>query len=76
MGRNNHIFNNSHESAQHASIIYFFLGNCKLNNINPQEKLLGESQKLATRNANYIDDLIPQNWNPELQGIVQLLLTL
>jgi hypothetical protein len=27
-------------------------------------------QKLPTRKANNIDDLLPLNWNPELQGIL------
>jgi hypothetical protein len=27
-------------------------------------------QKLPTHKANNIDNLLPQNWNPDLQGVV------
>jgi transposase len=70
VGRKNYLFCGSHESAQRAAIIYSLLGTCKLNNVNPQEWLLDVLQKLPARKANNIDDLLPQNWNPDLQGVV------
>jgi transposase len=70
VGRKNYMFCGSHESAQRAAIIYSLLGTCKLNNINPQEWLLDVLNKLPARKANNIDDLLPQNWNPNLQGVL------
>jgi transposase len=70
VGRKNYLFCGSHESAQRAAIIYSLLGTCKLNNVNPQDWLLDVLQKLPARKANNIDDLLPQNWNPQLQGVV------
>lgn len=70
VGRKNYLFCGSHESAQRAAIIYSLLGTCKLNNVNPQDWLLDVMQKLPARKANNIDDLLPQNWNPDLQGVV------
>lgn len=70
VGRKNYLFCGSHESAQRAAIIYSLLGTCKLNNINPHEWLLDVLQKLSTRKANNIDDLLPHNWNPNLQDVV------
>ena len=70
MGRKNHLFRGLHESAQRTAIIYPLFGTCKLNNINHQEWLLDVLQKLPARKANNIDDLLPQNWNRDLQGVV------
>ena len=66
VGRKNYMFCGSHESAQRAAIIYSLLGTCKLNNINPQEWLLDVLNKLPTRKAKNVDDLLPQNWNPNI----------
>ncbi len=70
VGRKNYLFCGSHESAQRAAIIYSLLGTCKLHHVNPQLWLLDVLQKLPNRMANNIDDLLPQNWNPDLQGVV------
>ena len=35
LGRKNYMFAGSHEAAQHAAIIYSFLGTCKINNVEP-----------------------------------------
>ena len=66
VGRKNYMFCGSHESAQRAAIIYSLLGTCKLNNINPQDWLLDVLNKLPTRKAKNVDDLLPQNWNPNI----------
>lgn len=70
IGRKNYLFCGSHESAQRAAIMYSLFGTCKLNNINPQDWLLDVLQRLPNRKANNIDDLLPQNWNPDLQGVL------
>lgn len=36
----------------------------------PHDWLLDVLQKLPARKANNIDDLLPQNWKPDLQGVV------
>lgn len=70
VGRKNYLFCGSHESAQRAAIIYSLLGTCKLHNINPQDWLNDVLIKLPSRKANNIDDLLPQNWNPDKQDAV------
>ena len=70
VGRKNYLFCGSHESAQRAAIIYSLLGTCKLHNINPQDWLNDVLTKLPAYKANNIDDLLPQNWKPNLQGVV------
>jgi transposase len=70
VGRKNYMFCGSHESAQRAAIIYSLLGTCKLNNINPQDWLLDVLNKLPTRKANNVEDLLPQNWNPNLKDVL------
>jgi transposase len=70
VGRKNYLFCGSHESAQRAAIIYSLFGTCKRNGINPQEWLLDVFKKLPARKAANIDDLLPQNWKPELHGVV------
>ncbi len=57
----------SHESAQRAAIFYSLLGACKLHHLNPQQWLLDVLQKLPTRMANIIDDLMLQNWIANIQ---------
>lgn len=70
LGRKNYLFCGSHESAQRAAVIYSLIGTCKLNGINPHEWLNDVLIKLPTRKINNIDDLLPQNWKPELQDVV------
>jgi transposase len=70
IGRKNYMFCGSHESAERTAIIYSLFGTCKLHNINPHDWLLDVLQKLPARKANNIDDLLPQNWKPDLQGVV------
>jgi hypothetical protein len=56
-------------------INYTLFGTCKLSNVNPQDWLLDVLQKLPARKANNIVDLLPQNWNPCIQGVVWRVLT-
>ena len=70
IGRKNYMFCGSHESAERTAIIYSLFGTCKLHNINPHDWLLDVLQKLPARKANNIDDLLPQNWKPDFQGVV------
>ena len=70
IGRKNYMFCGSHESAERTAIIYSLFGTCKLHNINPHDWLLDVLQKLPERKANNIDDLLPQNWKPDFQGVV------
>lgn len=70
LGRKNYLFCGSHESAQRAAIIYSLLGTCKLNGINPHEWLNDVLIKLPSRKINNIDDLLPQNWKPEVLGVL------
>lgn len=70
IGRKNYMFAGNHQAAQRAAIIYTLFGTCKRNNINPEHWLSDVLDKIASRKANNIDDLLPQNWNPNLQGVL------
>jgi len=70
IGRKNYMFAGNHQGAQRAAIMYTLFANCKLNNINPEHWLIDVLDKIASRKANNIDDLLPHNWKPDLQDVV------
>ena len=65
LGKKNYLFAGSHQAAQRAAIIYTLIGTCEKVGINPEKWLTDVLAKLPARMANDIDDLLPQNWNPE-----------
>lgn len=64
LGRRNWMFTKSEEGARNLAAIYSILGTCELNGINPFDYLCDTLEKLPTRMANDIDDLLPMNWKP------------
>jgi hypothetical protein len=64
------MFAGNHQGAKRAAIMYTLFANCKLNNINPEHWLIDVLDKIASRKANNIDDLLPHNWKPDLQDVV------
>ena len=64
LGRKNYLFAGSHQSAQHAAMIYSFFASCKANNVNPFTWLNDVLNRLPEHKANKLDELIPQNWKP------------
>jgi transposase len=65
LGRKNFMFAGSVEGAHNLAIVYSVMATCKLLGINPYEYCSYVLQQLPGRQANDIDDLLPQNWNPE-----------
>ena len=64
LGRRNWLFTKTEDGARNLAAIYSVLGTCELNGINPYEYLCDLLEKLPTRNANDIEDLLPMNWKP------------
>lgn len=63
LGRKNYLFAGSHESAQHAAMIYSFFASCKLHDINPYDWLLDILLRIKDHHINKLDQLLPQNWS-------------
>jgi transposase len=59
LGRKNYLFAGSHEAAQHAAMIYSFLGTCKINNIEPYGWLKNTLQRLPDQSIQRLDELLP-----------------
>ncbi len=65
LGRKNYLFAGSHQSAQHAAMMYSFFASCKANNINPYTWLNNILNRLPEYKANKIYELLPHNWTPK-----------
>lgn len=64
LGRRNWMFTKSEEGARNLAAVYSVLGTCELNGINPFDCLCDVLEKLPSRKANDIEDLLPMNWKP------------
>lgn len=62
LGRKNYLFAGSHQSAQHAAMMYSFFASCKANNVNPYTWLNDILNRLPEHKANKLDELLPHNW--------------
>ena len=62
LGRKNYLFAGSHQSAQHAAMMYSFFASCKANEVNPYSWLNDVLNRLPEYKANKIEELIPHNW--------------
>ena len=65
LGRKNYLFAGSHQSAQHAAMMYSFFASCKANNVNPYTWLNDILNRLPEYKANKIEELLPHNWTRE-----------
>jgi transposase len=59
LGRKNYLFAGSHEAARHASMIYSFLGTCKINNVEPLSWLKETLTRLPDQSIQNLDELLP-----------------
>jgi transposase len=59
LGRKNYLFAGSHEAAQHAAMIYSFLGTCKINNIEPYSWLKDTLTRIPDHSIQKLDELLP-----------------
>jgi len=62
LGRKNYLFAGSHQSAQHAAMMYSFFASCKANQVNPYTWLNDILNRLPEYKANKIQELLPHNW--------------
>ena len=62
IGRKNYLFAGSHEAAEHAAMIYSFMGSCKMNGIEPYEWLKEILEKLPDTKMSGLNNLLPDNW--------------
>jgi transposase len=60
LGRKNYLFAGSHEAAQHAAMIYSFLGTCKINNVEPYQWLKSVLKKLPDHSIQKLEELLPR----------------
>ncbi len=59
LGRKNYLFAGSHEAAQHAAMIYSFLGTCKINNVEPLSWLKDVLKRIQDHSIQKLDELLP-----------------
>ena len=59
IGRKNHLFAGSHQSAQNAAMFYFLLGTCKLKGGEPFAWLKNIFEILPDYKANRMEELLP-----------------
>jgi len=59
LGRKNYLFAGSHQAAQHAAMIYSFLGNCKINGIEPFQYLTHTLSVIPDYLASQLHTLLP-----------------
>jgi len=68
LGRKNYLFAGSHQAAQHAAMIYSFLGTCKIHDVNPLDWLKTILEKLPDCKVNQLHTLLPKQ---EIKSIPQ-----
>lgn len=59
LGRKNYLFAGSHDAAQHAAMIYSFLGTCKINNVEPYSWLKETLTRIPGHSIQKLDELLP-----------------
>jgi transposase len=66
LGRKNYLFAGSHEAAQHAAMIYSFLGTCKINNVEPYSWLKETLTRIPDQSIRKLDELLPaKKWQKQ-----------
>ena len=68
IGRKNYLFAGSHDAAQRAAVVYWLLGTCKLQGVNPQEWLTDVFERIPTHPARRVADLLPHHWQKARQA--------
>lgn len=62
VGRKNYMFAGSHDGAYRAAVLYSLLSTCKLNKINPWERLRNVLMRIKDQPVNRISELLPHRW--------------
>jgi len=59
IGRKNYLFCGSHKAALNAAILYSFFGSCKMQNMNPREKLEDTLKRIPEHSILNLEELLP-----------------
>jgi len=59
IGRKNYLFCGSHEAAKRSAMLYSLLGTCKMNGINPFDRLKDVLETIPAHPINKIKELLP-----------------
>jgi len=62
LGRKNYLFAGSHQAAKRSAIIYSFMAQCKIANVNPNQWLQHVLTNLQTTKVTQLDQLLPMNF--------------
>lgn len=62
LGRKNYLFAGSHEGAERAAMMYSFMSNCKMNNVEPFSWLKDVLTRLPDTKVSMLKSLLPQYW--------------
>lgn len=62
LGRKNYLFAGSHQAARRAGMIYSFMAQCQIEEINPLEWLTDVLQNINNHSIQRLDQLLPVNW--------------
>ena len=62
LGRKNWLFAGSHNEAKRSTMVYSFLGTCKLNGVDPNQWLTHVMKNIADHKVNRLHELFPQNF--------------
>lgn len=71
IGRKNYLFAGSPQGAEWAAIIYSLLASAANCGHNPAEYLKDVLLRLPDQPLNYLDELLPSNWKPQIEGMAQ-----
>ena len=69
LGRKNYLFAGSHKAAQHAAIIYSFIGSCEKVGIEPRARLTDVIERIPSTSIQDLDQLLPNNWEPKSKNL-------
>ena len=69
LGRKNYLFAGSHKAAQHAAIIYSFIGSCEKVGIEPRAWLTDVVERIPNTSIQDLDQLLPNNWEPKSKNL-------
>ncbi len=56
------MFAGSHSAAQKAVMMYSFFATCKINEVNPLERLTFVLERIQDYKTSQLKELLPQNW--------------
>jgi len=62
LGRKNYLFAGSHHAAKRSAIIYSFMAQCKIANVNPNQWLQHVLTNLQNTKVKQLDQLLPMNF--------------